>query len=80
MPNQKNNRFNHLYALLPVIGLLFGPMGPVIGGCIAYAVLLLKKDISLAKNILYLSILMSFVLIILYLSTNIIGSIVQKTI
>ncbi|MBW6461448.1 MAG: hypothetical protein K0B07_00140 [DPANN group archaeon] len=59
MINKNNNRYNYLYALLPVAGLFFDPVGPAIGSSIAYFLLLLKKDMSLEKNILYLGILMS---------------------
>lgn len=79
MTAQKDNRYNYLYSLLPVAGLFFGPIGPAIGGSIAYILLLFKKDISLAKNILYLGILMSLALLILFIATNTVTNTLAKT-
>lgn len=78
MAQKKDNKNNYLYSLLPVAGLFFGPIGPAIGSSIAYTLLLFKKDIDLAKNILYLGILMSLALIVLYLSTDIVNNALAK--
>ena len=62
--------FEILLSALPVVGLFFGPFGPCVGGGIAYLILLTKGKKSMAKNVLYLGMLMTIVLLIMYITVG----------
>ena len=74
----KKKDFEILLSALPVVGLFIGPFGPCMGGGIAYIILLSRGKKSMARNVLYLGVLMTIVLLVMYITLDFTTSVFNR--